>query len=143
VVNKSDILLVDDNENDVVLTERALKKIGIINPLVVARNAEKAIEYLHGEKAIPQSHSPCPALILVDIKLPRIDGLELLKSIRADDRTRTCPVALLASQKEDPRIQEALKLGVTSHIVKPVDFDQLSGAIRKLGLGWLVLDDPE
>lgn len=133
------ILLIEDNPDDVELTLRALNKNNIMNEVVVARDGQQALDYFFGEGAATRS---APTLVLLDLKLPKISGLEVLKRIRADERTRLQPVVILTSSKEEQDIAAGYRLGTNSYIRKPVDFDQFVEAIRQLGLYWLVLNEP-
>lgn len=132
------ILLVEDNQGDEVLTLRALTKNNVANEVVVARDGAQALELLHGPKARASS----PAIVLLDLKLPKVDGLEVLKAIRADERTSLIPVVILTSSKEEQDLIAGYKLGANSYIRKPVDFNQFVEAVRHLGLYWLVLNEP-
>jgi two-component system, response regulator len=136
------ILLVEDNEDDAALTLRALKKNNILNKVVVARDGVEALDYLFatGEHAGRQPESP-PTIVLLDLKLPRVDGLEVLRKLRADERTALLPVVILTSSKEDQDIVSGYQLGANSYIRKPVDFEQFTEAVRALGLYWLVLNE--
>ena len=135
------ILLVEDNPDDVELAKRALKKNNIMNELVLARDGAQALELLHGSSA---STTPAvrPSVVLLDLKLPKVDGLEVLRRIRSDPRTRTLPVVILTSSKEERDLVEGYKLGANSYIRKPVDFTQFTDAVRQLGLYWLLLNEP-
>ena len=133
------ILLVEDNPDDEALTLRAFKKNNIFNEVTVARDGQQALDYFFGEGA---SERPAPALLLLDLKLPKIDGLEVLRRLRADPRTRLQPIVILTSSKEEQDIVSGYSLGANSYIRKPVDFDQFMEAIRQLGLYWLVLNEP-
>lgn len=133
------ILLVEDNPDDEMLTLRALRKNNIMNEVVVARDGQQALDYFFGEGA---SARPAPTLMLLDLKLPKIDGLEVLRRIRADQRTCLQPVVILTSSKEEQDIATGYRLGTNSYIRKPVDFEQFVEAIRQLGLYWLVLNEP-
>lgn len=137
------ILLVEDNQNDVLLTERALKKSHILNKLVVAKDGVEALDYLFrtGNWA-NKDLCPLPQVILLDLKLPRIDGLEVLRRIRADNRTKLLPVVILTSSKEEKDIIDGYALGANSYIRKPVNFTQFADAVRQLELYWLVLNEP-
>lgn len=135
---QKNILLVEDNPDDESLTLRALKKNNIMNEVTVARDGQQAIDYLFGEGA---SARPAPTVVLLDLKLPKIDGLEILRRIRADQRTCLQPVVILTSSREEQDIVSGYRLGTNSYIRKPVDFDQFVEAIRQLGLYWLVLNE--
>ena len=136
------ILLVEDNSDDEALTKRALKKNNILNDVVVARDGVEALDYLFGTG--PQTGrdlSIMPTLILLDLKLPKVDGLEVLRRLRADQHTRLIPVVVLTSSKEDQDLVQSYSIGVNSYIRKPVDFEQFMEAVRQLGLYWLVLNE--
>jgi two-component system response regulator len=137
------ILLVEDNPDDVALTERALKKSHILNKLVITRDGVEAIDYLFGTGAwTGRDVSNTPQVILLDLKLPKIDGLEVLKKIRSDSRTRLLPVVILTSSIEEKDLITGYALGANSYIRKPVNFNQFAEAVRQLGLYWLVLNEP-
>lgn len=129
-----EILLVEDNPDDIALTLRALSKRNLANRVQVARDGVEAFEYLH--------NSSRPKVILLDLKLPRMNGLEVLERLKADADTRSIPVVVLTSSREEPDIQKAYKLGVNSYIVKPVDFEQFMTAVSEAGLYWLVVNQP-
>jgi len=136
------ILLVEDNPDDEALTLRALKKNNIQNDVVVARDGVEALDYLFGTgKHAGRDTSVTPSVTLLDLKLPKIDGLEVLKKIRADDRTKFMPVVILTSSKEEQDLINGYKLGANSYIRKPVDFSQFIEAVRQLGLYWLLLNE--
>jgi len=135
------ILLVEDNPDDVILTLRALKKNKIMNKVIVAKDGVEALDYLFGTGAYEgRNLDEKPQIILLDLKLPKIDGLEVLKRLREDERTRLLPVVILTSSKEQRDLIEGYSLGANSYIRKPVDFDQFMEAVRHLGLYWLVLN---
>ncbi len=136
------ILLVEDNPSDVDLTRRALQKARIQNELVVAEDGEEALDYLFGTGVFAgRDTSVLPAVTLLDLNLPKIRGLEVLRRIRADARTRRLPVVILTSSREEHDLAEGYDLGVNSYIRKPVDFVQFAQAIEHLGLYWLVLNE--
>ena len=136
------ILLVEDNPDDADLTLRALKQHKILNEVVLANDGVEALDYLFGTGAYAgRDTSQMPQLILLDLKLPKVDGFEVLRRLRADDRTRFLPVVVLTSSKEEQDVIKAYHCQVNSYIVKPVDFVQFAEAVRLLGLYWLVLNE--
>ena len=136
------ILLVEDNPDDEMLTIRALKKNNILNEVVVARDGVQALDYLFGEgEHAGRDVSIQPQVILLDLKLPKIDGLEVLKRIRSDERTKLLPVVILTTSNEQRDMISSYELGANSYIRKPVEFDQFMDAVRQLGLYWLVLNE--
>ena len=128
-----DILLVEDNPNDAELTLRALRKTDIGARLAIARDGAEALEYLLSDRKLPK-------VVFLDLKLPKIDGMEVLRRIRADERTHSIPVVVLTSSQEERDITECYRLGVNSYVVKPVEFDKFYKAVGELGLYWLVLN---
>ena len=132
------ILLVEDNPDDEALTLRALKKNNILNQVIVVHDGAEALEYLVGPDA---AANLIPQVILLDLKLPKIDGLEVLRRIRADERTRLLPVIILTSSREEQDLLNSYNLGANSYILKPVDFNQFIAAVQQLGLYWLVLNE--
>jgi two-component system response regulator len=141
-MNGKIILLVEDNPDDVKLTLRALKKSNILNEVVIAEDGVEALDYLFGTgKFAGRDTSVKPQLILLDLKMPRLDGLEVLHRIRADERTALLPVVILTTSNEDRDRIESYKLGANSYIRKPVDFNQFVDAVQQLGLYWLVLNE--
>lgn len=137
------ILLVEDNPDDEALTLRALKKNNILNEVTVVRDGAEALDYLFCQGAYAgRDASLQPTVILLDLKLPKVSGLEVLKRLRADARTRLLPVVILTSSKEEQDIVAGYQLGVNSYIRKPVDFTQFMEAIRQVGLYWLVMNEP-
>jgi len=138
-----EILLVEDNPNDVKLALHALKKNNIANRIEVVRDGAEALEFAFCTGAYAQRRpDPRPKLILLDLKLPKVSGLQVLERLKSDPRTRTIPVVVLTSSREEPDITTCYNLGVNSYIVKPVDFEQLIGAARQLGFYWLLLNQP-
>ena len=135
------ILLVEDNPKDVLLTERAFRQSKIANELHVVRDGAEALEYLLGPGSGPAAR-PAPALVLLDLKLPKVDGLEVLRRIRQDERTRLLPVVILTSSDEEQDVLGSYGNGANSYIRKPVDFAQFTEAVSTLGLYWLVLNEP-
>jgi len=141
-MSKKIILLVEDNPDDELLAIRALKKNNISNEVVVARDGVEALDYLFGTGAhTGRDMSEMPQIILLDLKLPKIDGLEVLRRLRNDQRTKLLPVVVLTSSKEEQDLTESYSLGANSYIRKPVNFAQFTEAIRQLGLYWLVLNE--
>jgi len=137
------ILLAEDNPNDEELTLRALRKHNVSNEVVVVRDGQEALDYLFEVGAHAAGNgSHRPQLVLLDINLPKVNGLEVLKRIRADERTRTLPVVILTSSAEERDRFAAYENFANSYIRKPVDFDQFTEAVRELGLYWLVLNEP-
>jgi two-component system, response regulator len=136
------ILLVEDNPDDEKLTVRALKKNNIANEVVIAHDGAEALEYLFGTGAYAERNAyDLPALVLLDLKLPKVDGHEVLRQLRADGRTRRLPVVVLTSSKEEQDLITSYNHGVNSYIRKPVDFTQFTEAVRQLGMYWLVLNE--
>lgn len=136
------ILLVEDNPDDELLTVQALKKNNISNNITVVRDGEEALDFLFGTgKYLGRDLSLKPQVILLDIKLPKLDGLEVLQQIRANEDTKLLPVVMLTSSKEDQDSIHSYELGANSYIRKPVDFEQFTKAIQTLGLYWLVLNE--
>ncbi len=137
------ILLVEDSERDEELALRALRKSNIKNEVMVARDGEEALDYLFGTgKHAGRNTADLPTVVLLDIKLPKIDGLEVLRRLRADERTRLLPVVILTSSKEDKDRLAGYTSGANSFVRKPIEFAEFSEAIRELGLYWLILNEP-
>ncbi len=138
-----DILLVEDSSEDVELTIRALKKHNLANRLFVARDGAEALDFLFCEGVHAGRRSEDrPKVVLLDLKLPKVDGLEVLRRVKSDPRTRTLPVVVLTSSREDQDVVRSYELGVNSYIVKPVDFERFVQAVSELGLYWLLLNQP-
>ena len=137
------ILLVEDNPSDIGLTQRAFQKNGISNKLVIAEDGQEALDYLFGTGAhAGRNMDEMPMVILLDLKLPRIDGFEVLRRLRADSSTRRIPVVILTSSSEEQDIAASYDLGTNSYIRKPVDFHQFADVIKQLGMYWLVTNQP-
>jgi two-component system, response regulator len=137
------ILLVEDNPDDEALTLRALKKNNIMNEVVVARDGAAALDFLFGmNKYAGRDIREWPTVVLLDLKLPKVGGLEVLRKIRTDVRTQAIPVVVLASSKEEQDVTESYCLGVNSYVRKPVDFSQFLEAVKHIGLYWLLLNEP-
>lgn len=138
-----EILLVEDNPNDVELTLHALKENNLSNHIEVVRDGAEALDFIFCQGVYSQrSIDQPPKVILLDLKLPKVDGLEVLRRIKAESHCRMIPVVVLTSSREERDIVESYKLGVNSYIVKPVDFEQFTEAVRGLGLYWLLLNQP-
>jgi two-component system, response regulator len=143
MTNDHVILLVEDNPDDEALTLRALQKNKITNEVVVARDGVQALDYVFGTGAYTgRDTSVAPQIILLDLKLPKIDGLEVLRRLRGDPRTKLTPVVILTSSNEERDLLAGYDFGANSYVRKPVDFDQFAEAVRYLGLYWLVLNQP-
>ncbi len=138
-----EILLVEDNPQDVELTIRALKKNNIANKIHVVEDGEEALEYIFGEGAYAgRNVTNIPKVIFLDLKLPKVNGLEVLRRVKSDDRTKIIPVVILTSSTEERDRVESYRLGVNSFITKPVEFDKFSKAVVDLGLYWIVVNKP-
>lgn len=142
-ISAVEILLVEDNSDDLELALHALRKEHLSNNIQVARDGEEALDFLfcrgpHSGRSLNQ----LPKVVLLDLKLPKLDGLEVLRQIKADERTKTIPVVILTSSREERDMVESYLLGVNSYIQKPVDFDQFRQTIKQLGLYWLVVNQP-
>jgi two-component system, response regulator len=136
------ILLVEDNDDDVALTKRAFKKNNILNQLIVARDGVEALDYLFASGPyVGRDVSDIPAVILLDLKLPKVDGLQVLRQLREDHRTRLARVVVLTSSKEEQDVLQSYHLGANSYIRKPVDFDAFVQAVGQLGMYWLLLNE--
>ena len=142
MMREKTILLVEDNPKDEALTLRALKRQTIQNSVVVARDGVEALEYLLGGSNETKAMAALPELVLLDLKLPKLDGLEVLRRIRSSERTRLLPVVILTSSAEERDILEGYRLGTNSYVRKPVNFVEFTEAVRQLGLYWLLLNQP-
>jgi two-component system response regulator len=141
-MNEKPILLVEDNQDDELLTRRAFKKNNILNELVVAHDGVEALDYLLGTGPFAEQGPPVlPQIVLLDLNLPRIGGLDVLRRIRAEERTKLLPVVVLTSSKEDEDVVRSYALGANSFVRKPVEFDQFTQAVKTLGLYWLILNE--
>ena len=140
--NNKKILLVEDNPDDVDLTLRAFEKNNIINKIIVKRDGAKALDFFFGkEGAVNDQKNDLPIVILLDLKLPKINGIEVLKKLKADERTKLIPVVILTSSKEPCDLLSCYKLGCNSYIRKPVDFSQFMEMVKQLGLYWLLINE--
>ncbi len=138
-----DILLVEDDPHDVELTLRALRKHNLANKVCVVRDGAEALDFIFGTGAYTERRvTDRPKVIFLDLKLPKVDGLEVLRAIRSDERTKTVPVVVVTSSREEQDIVESYRLGVNSYVVKPVDFEKFVQAVAELGLYWLLLNEP-
>jgi two-component system response regulator len=143
VTNEVEILLVEDNPNDVELTLRALKKHNITNKIHVVKDGAEALEYIFAKGVYANRKiEDYPKVILLDLKLPKVDGLEVLRQIKSNEQTKLIPVVVLTSSKEERDLVESYRLGANSYITKPVDFESFVKAVSELGLYWLLLNQP-
>jgi two-component system, response regulator len=142
--NSVEVLLVDDNISDAELTIRELKKHNMANNLVHVKNGKEALDFIFatGSYAGTRDISFPPKLVLLDIQMPKVNGIEVLQRVKADERTRSLPIVILTSSKENPDIQRCYQLGANSYIVKPVNFESFAEAIKNLGFYWLLLNQP-
>jgi len=137
-----DVLLVEDNPDDAELTIRALKKQHMANNLIVAEDGEEALDFLFGKgKYAGRGVNHPPKVVFLDLKLPKVDGLEVLRQIKGNERTKSIPVVVVSSSKEDPDIKTAYELGANSYVVKPVDFKDFLNALSNTGLYWLLVNE--
>ncbi len=142
-VESVEILLVEDNPHDAELALRALKKNNFTNRIVVATNGEEALDFIFARGAFSdRAIEDAPRVVLLDLKLPKVDGLEVLRTLKRDPRTRTIPVVVLTSSQEESDVVESYRLGVNSYIVKPVDFKNFVESVRTLGFYWLLFNQP-
>lgn len=142
-LNAVEILIVEDNPRDAELTLRALKKNNLANNVLVAQDGAEALDFFFCRgKFSDRTFNSTPKVVLLDLKLPKISGLEVLKIVKEDERTSKIPIVIVTSSREEPDIQSAYKLGVNSYVVKPVDFEQFLHAMSSLGLYWLLVNDP-
>jgi two-component system response regulator len=139
----AEILLVEDNPNDMELTLRAMSTYNLANKIYVAKDGAEALDYVFGEGAYnKRDMKDKPQVILLDLKLPKMDGLEVLRKLKSDERTKVIPIVVLTSSTEDRDVIESYELGVNSYIVKPVDFDKFINAVSQIGLYWMLLNKP-
>jgi len=136
------ILLVEDDPKDVELTLTALEEYNLANEVIVARDGEEALEYLYSRGKFQTRSSDNPAVMLLDLKLPKVDGLEVLKQIKSEEKLRMIPVVVLTSSKEEKDMVASYRLGVSAYVVKPVDFHEFVNAIKELGVFWAVINEP-
>jgi CheY-like chemotaxis protein len=136
------ILLAEDNPEDVELTLKALSGHNLANEVVVARDGGEALDYLYRRGAFQQRPPGNPAVVMLDLKMPKVNGLEVLEKIRADEKLKMIPVVVLTSSREEPDLAQSYKLGVNAYVVKPVNFQEFIEAIRQLGVFWALLNEP-
>jgi len=136
------ILFVEDNPNDVELTLEALSKHNLANAVEVVRDGEEALDYLYRRGQFASRPNGNPALILLDLKLPKVNGHEVLKTIRSDEGLKLIPVVILTSSREEQDLIESYKLGVNAYVVKPVDFHEFMNAVKELGIFWAIINEP-
>jgi CheY-like chemotaxis protein len=136
------ILLVEDDPKDVELTLTALEEYNLANEVVVARDGEEALDYLYRRGGFASRSNENPAVLLLDLKLPMVDGLEVLKQIKSDENLKMIPVVVLTSSREERDMVASYKLGVNAYVVKPVDFHEFVNAIRELGVFWAIINQP-
>jgi DNA-binding response OmpR family regulator len=136
------ILLVEDDPKDVELTMTALEEYNLANEVVVARDGAEALDYLYCRGEFAGRPSDNPAVLLLDLKLPKVDGLEVLQQIKSDDNLRMVPVVVLTSSREEKDMVTSYKLGVNAYVVKPVDFHEFVNAIKELGMFWAIINEP-
>jgi CheY-like chemotaxis protein len=136
------ILLVEDNPNDIELTLAALEENRLANEVIVVRDGEEALEYLQRRGIFKMRTAGHPAVVLLDLKLPKVDGLEVLERLKADPELKPIPVVMLTSSREEQDLVRSYNLGVNAYVVKPVDFNEFVGAIKELGLFWAVINQP-
>jgi CheY-like chemotaxis protein len=135
------ILLVEDNPRDVELTLEALTEHSLANHVVTVKDGVEALEYLRCQGRYKKSHHQHPAVVLLDIKMPRLDGIEVLRAIRGDDKLKTIPVVMLTSSREEPDLKKCYELGANAYVVKPVDFKDFIEAVKQVGVFWALLNE--
>lgn len=136
------ILLAEDDPNDVELTLIALADYNVANEVVVVGDGEEALDYLYRRSAFKMRANGNPVVVLLDLKMPKVDGLEVLRAIKADEQFKTMPVVVLTSSREESDLAESYKLGVNAYVVKPVDFHEFIDAVKQLGVFWAVINEP-
>jgi CheY-like chemotaxis protein len=136
------ILMVEDDPKDVELTLTALEEYNLVNEVIVARDGQEGLDYLYCQRQFSARPHDNPAVILLDLKLPKVDGLEVLKRIKSDERLKTIPVVVLTSSREESDMMRSYRLGVNAYVVKPVDFHEFVNAVRELGVFWAVINQP-
>ncbi|GAB4577704.1 MAG: response regulator [Anaerolineales bacterium] len=139
-MNEVEILIVEDNSSELELALYALQKHHITNHIIVLRDGAEVLEYLFGDDPVASAPDKLPKLILLDLKLPKVNGIEVLRRIKANPRTQTIPIVVMTSSRQDQDLEECYRLGVNSYLVKPVNFDQFAEAIRQVGFYWILLN---
>ncbi len=136
-----EIIIVEDDPNDAELITRSLKKHNLANKLVLLKDGAEALDFLFGKGSFAQTDDGKPRLILLDLKLPKVNGIEVLRKIKSEERTRKIPVVILTSSREDRDLKDAYDLGVNSYVTKPIQFDEFAKAVSELGMYWLLLNN--
>ncbi len=137
-----EILVVDDNDNDVELMLLGLRVLNLANEIVVVRDGAEGLDYLYKRGRYADRHGDAPLFVLLDLHMPRMDGIEMLAELRADEDMRTLPVIIMSSSKEDPDLRRCYSLGINAYVVKPVDFDQFSRTVTQMGVFWALINEP-
>ena len=141
-MNNTDILLVEDNMDDAEMTIRALKKVNLANNLIHVEDGQEALDFIFGKSNDGQELKQYPKVILLDIKMPKVDGIEVLRQLKANESTRTIPIIIMTSSAEEKDILRSYQLGVNSYVVKPVNFEDFAKAVSEVGLYWLMINQP-
>jgi CheY-like chemotaxis protein len=137
-----EILVVDDNDNDVELMLLGLRVLNLANEIVVVRDGAEGLDYLYKRGRYADRHGDAPLFVLLDLHMPRMDGIEMLAELRADEDMRALPVIIMSSSKEDPDLRRCYSLGINAYVVKPVDFDQFSRTVTQMGVFWALINEP-
>lgn len=137
-----EILVVDDNDNDVELMLLGLRVLNLANEIVVVRDGAEGLDYLYKRGSYADRSSDVPLFVLLDLHMPRMDGIEMLTELRADEDMRALPVIIMSSSKEDPDLRRCYSLGINAYVVKPVDFDQFSRTVTQMGVFWALINEP-
>ncbi|MFZ5506671.1 MAG: response regulator [Pseudomonadota bacterium] len=137
-----EILVVDDNDNDVELMLLGLRVLNLANEIVVVRDGEEGLDYLYKRGSYAGRRGDVPLFVLLDLHMPRMDGIEMLAELRADENMRALPVIIMSSSKEDPDLRRCYSLGINAYVVKPVDFDQFSRTVTQMGVFWALINEP-